>query len=162
MCKVCKYLGKMRRAAYQGRIQTRRRIACLPTIFEVVNEEIGTLNNTDDSRLPLHQRSEYKRESKEKIERVGKVLCKTTSRGMVLTIDVEATTRTLTQCNTHMRAVYPDFFPETTFCNSSISVQSTRVFNQNACLGLKLLKVGGKQECFEKQRGIAAWLKFFG
>ena len=148
----------MRRAAYQGRSQTRRRIACLPTIFEVVNEEIGTLNNTDDSRLPLHQRCECNGELKEKNERGEKVLCKTTSRSMVLTIDIEATTRTLT----HMRAVYPDFFPETTLCNSSISMQSTRVFNQNACLGLKLLKVGGKQEWFEKQRGIAAWLKFFG
>ena len=150
------------RATYQGRIQTRRRIACLPTIFEVVNEEIGTLNNTDDSRVPLHQRCEYRREAKEKNDRAGKVLCNTTNPSMVLTTDIEATSRTLTQCNTHMRTVYPDFFPETTFCSSSISMQSTRVLNQNACLGLKLLKVGGKQECFEKQRGIATWLKFFG
>ena len=147
------------RATYQRRIQTRRRIACLPTIFEVVNEEIGTLNNADDSRLPLHPRCEYKREAKEKNDRVGKVLCKTASRSMVLTMDIETTTRTFTQCNTHMRTVYPDFFPEMTFCSSSISMQSTRVFDQNACLEEK---VGGKQECFEKQRGIAAWLKFFG
>ena len=162
MCRFCRHLGKMR-ATYQGRIQTRRRIACLPTIFEVVNEEIGTLNSTDDSRLPLHQCCEYKREAKEKNDRVGKVLCKTTSRSMVLTMEIEATSRTLTQFNTHMRTVYPDFFPETTFsCSSSISMQSARVLNQNACLGRKLLKVGGKQECFEKQRGIAAWLKFFG
>lgn len=161
MCRFCRHLGKMR-ATYQGRIQTRRRIACLPTIFEAVNEEIGTLNNTDDSRLPLHQRCEYKREAKEKNDRVGKVLCKATSRTMVLSMDIGATTRTITQCNTHMRTVYPDFFPETTFCSSSISMQSTGVFNQNACLGIKLLKIGGKRECFEKQRGIAAWLKFFG
>ena len=144
------------RASYEGRIQTRRRIACLPTIFEVVNEEIGTLNNTDDSRLPLHQRCEYKREAEE--NRAGKVLFKTTNRSMALTMDTEATSRTLTRCTTHMRTVYPDFFPETTFFSSSILMQSTRILNENACLGLKLLKVGGK----EKQRGIAAWLKFFG
>ena len=150
------------RATYQGRVQTRRRIACLPTIFEVVNEEIGTLNNTDDSRLPLYQRCEYEREAKEKNDYVEKVLCKATSRSIVLAMDTDATTRTLTQCKTHMRTVYPDFYPETTFCSSSFSMQSTRDFNPNACLGLKLLDVGGKQECFEKQRGIAAWLKFFG
>lgn len=161
MCRFADTLGKSD-AAYQGRTQTRRRIACLPTIFEVVNEEKGTLNNTDDSRLPSQQRFEYKRESEEKHDRVGKVLCKTTNRNMVLTMDIEATTRTLRQCNTHVRTVYPDFFPETTCYSSSISMQSIRVFNQNACLGLKLLKVGGKQECFEKQRGIGAWLKFFG
>lgn len=161
MCRFCRHLRKMR-ANYQGRIQTRRRIACLPTIFEVVNEEMGTLNNTDDSRMPLHQRCEYKREAKEKNDRVGKVLSKTASRSMVLTMDIEATSRTLTQCKTRMRTVYPDFFPETTFGSSSISMQSTRVSNKNACLGLKLFKVGGKQECFEKERGIAAWLKFFG
>lgn len=143
-------------------IKAKFRIACLPTIFEVVNEEIGTLNNTDDSRLLLYQRCEYKRESKEKNARLGKVLCETTSRRVVLTMDIEATKRTLTQCNTHMRAVYPDFFPEMPSYNSSISMQSTKVFNQNAYLRLKLLKVDGKQECFDKQRGIAAWLKFFG
>ena len=148
------------RATYQGRVQTRRRIACLPTIFEVVNEEIGTLNNTDDSRLPLYQRCEYEREAKEKNDHEGKVLCKATSRSMVLAMDTDATT--LTQCKTHMRTVYPDFYPETTFSSSSFSMQSTKVFNPNACLGLKLLDVGGKQEYFEKQRGIAAWLKFFG
>lgn len=152
------------RATYQGRVQTRRRIACLPTIFEVVNEDIGTLNNTDNSRLPLNQRCEYEslREAKEKNDCVRNVLCKATNRSLESTMDTDTTTRTLSRCNTRMQTVYPDFRPEMTFCSSSFSMQSTRVFNQNACLGLKLLNGGGKQECSEKRRGIAAWLKFFG
>lgn len=155
----------------QGRIQTRRRIACLPTIFEVVNEEKGTrLSNTDESGLPLVQGFEYERESKEKEggekhDHAEGVMWKTTSRRMALSMNIDAAKRPFSQRNIEMRTAYPDFFPgysEKTCCCANSSIQSIRVYHQNACFGLKSLKIGRKEDVFEKQKGIAAWLKFFG
>lgn len=149
---------------YTGKINTRRKIACLPTIFEVVNEEKATPNSTE-SRLSLRQGLEYEKESKEKNNNAEKALCKKPRRSFVLKMDIEATNRKLSQCNTHMRTAYPDFLPghqDTTCCGDSNSIQSIRTYRKKACFGLKPVKLCEKQDIFEKQRGIAAWLKFFG
>lgn len=144
----------------KGRISTKRKIACLPTIFEVVNEEKGALDDAYGSRLPSRQGLEYKRESKKKHNNVEDLMCTTLGRSLV-----EATKGMRFQCNTHERASYPDFYPEypwKTCCSNNISIKSIRVYHQNACSGLSPVKLGERRAMFEKQSGIAAWLKFFG
>lgn len=139
--------------AYKGKINTRGKIACLPTIFEVVTEEKATPNNTDESLLLLSQGFEYERETKEKNNNAEEAMCKKPRRSFVLRIDIEASNRKVSQCNTHMRTAYPDFFP---------GYQEKTCCRKNACFGLKTDKLGENKDIFEKQRGIAAWLKFFG
>lgn len=149
---------------YKGRINARRKIAFLPTIFEVVNEEKATPSCTVETRLPSKQRFEYERESKERCDNAEVVMCKKPRRNFLF-MDIETTKRTLGQCNTHIRTAYPEFFPRyqrMTCCGDNISIQSIRAYHKNACSGLKPAKRGEKQDTFEKQRGIAAWLKFFG
>lgn len=148
-----------------GRISTRRKIACLPTIFEVVNEEKAALDDAYGSRLPSRQGLGYKRESKKKRNNKDDLMCTTLGRSLVLRMDIEATKGKLFQCNTHERTSYPDFYPEypwKTCCSNNISIKSIRVYHQNACSGLCPVKLGGRQAMFEKESGIALWLKFFG
>ena len=142
----------------------RRRFACMSTIFEMENEETSVVNDTDESESPLVQNLECERKSKktereEKHDHVEDVMRKTTNRRNMLHTDTDAAIdRQCSQRKTHMGSVFSEFHSTRKTGCDHISVQKIRVYHQNSCLGLKSIK----QDVFEKQTGIAAWLKFFG
>lgn len=166
----------------QNRVHhTNRRISllrstCLPTIFEAVDEGKGASASGDESRvnitpLQLMPSFGFKDESGRKgmarsSTDEGFFRSSTHSRRVVLSMGIHAMeTHWNMQCarHAHVRSTFPEFFRTeysmTTTCNGSYrSLQSGTAYHQSACVGRR----AGKQDAFEKQLGIAAWLKFFG
>ena len=165
MCRFAKSFHK-RDAMNLTHHGIRRRFTCMPTIFEMENEETSVVNDIDESESPLVQNLECERKSKEtkRGEKhdhhdVEDVMRKTTSRRNMLRMDTDAAIdRQCSQRKTHMGSVFSEFHSTRKTGCDLISIQKIRVYHQNSCLGLKSIK----QDVFEKQTGIAAWLKFFG